>query len=40
MSDLVLSLLFLLGISAVVIADDRKIRRRLRQMLTLARGSR
>jgi len=40
MSDLIYSLLFLFGVSAIVIADDRKIRRRLRQIFSLGRSSR
>lgn len=40
MTDLAYSLLFLLGVFAMVVADDRKVRRRLRQMLLAFRGSR
>lgn len=40
MTDLAYSLLFFLGIFAVVVIDDRKVRRRLRQMLIAGRGSR
>lgn len=36
MTDLAYSLLFFLGIFAVVVADDRKVRSRLRQILLAA----
>jgi len=38
MTDLAYSVLFYLGIFAVIVADDRKIRRRLRQILIAARS--
>ena len=40
MTDLAYSLLLLLGTFAVVVADDREVRRRLRQILIALRSRR